>query len=327
MKKRVVITGSSGFIGSHLVRNLISCGYDVWGIDIRRPNVDVPGFTFRRCDILRFDDLRKVMEEIAPQVVIHLAARTDLDGRKLTNYAVNTDGVNNLVSVVASAANVERVLYTSSQLVCRVGYIPNNESEYCPNTVYGESKVITETIVRERDGGGKIWCLIRPTTIWGPGMNVHYQRFFRLVAQNRYFFVTRRPLFKSYGYVGNAVCQLKMIAEAPSDQIHGEMFYLADYQPLALRDWVSAIQRELGARPIPTIPLPLARILAWVGDVLMRMGYSSFPFNSFRLNNILTEYRFDMEKTESVCGELPYRVEEGVKELSEWIRMLIRNAD
>lgn len=326
MAKRVMITGSSGFIGGHLVRYLISCGFDVWGIDIRKPDEIVPGFTFRKCNILHLDELRNALELIAPQVVIHLAARTDLDGRKLIDYTVNTDGVGNLVSAVSKSESVDRVLYTSSQLVCRVGYVPKDDNDYCPNTVYGESKVLTEKIVREQQGGGKTWCLIRPTTIWGAGMNAHYQRFFRLVSQNRYFFVTSRPLFKSYGYVGNAVYQLKMIAEAPADQIQGELFYLADYQPLALRDWVSAIQRELGARPIPTIPLPIARMLAWGGDVLIRLGYSSFPFSSFRLNNILTEYRFDLAKTETVCGDLPYRMEDGVKELTDWIRLLARNS-
>jgi hypothetical protein len=38
------------------------------------------------------------------------------------------------------------------------------------------------------------------------------------------------------------------------------------------------------------------------------------------LNNILTEYIFDLSQTEQVCGELPYSLEEGVKELVYWLK-------
>lgn len=321
-KSKILITGSSGFIGSNLVSDLVRQGYLVTGLDVETPHFPPTGYSFNQCDILDMDHLINVLSTETPDAIIHLAARTDLDGKCVSDYAANVEGVQNLVKAVANTPSVQRCIYTSSQLVCHVGYVPKDEQEYCPNTFYGESKVLTEKIVRQHDGGGIKWCLVRPTTVWGTGMRPHYQHFFKLIRQGRYFHTGRRPLYKSYSYVGNIVYQYQKFLEAHAELIHRKTFYLADYQPISLRAWADAFQRELGARQVPTIPEPLARVAAITGDVINALGFKAFPFNSFRLNNILTEYTFDLSATEQVCGALPYTMEQGMKETVPWIRTL-----
>src|SRR6185503_17868585 len=98
--------------------------------------------------------------------------------------------------------------------VCRVGYVPKADDDYRPSTLYGQSKVRTEQIVRAADGGGVEWCIVRPTLVWGPGMGPHYRRFFRMITEGRYFHVGAKPLYKSYGYVGNVAYQFAKLLEA-----------------------------------------------------------------------------------------------------------------
>ena len=325
MSHRILITGSSGFIGTHLVDTLIRRGFAVYGLDVQVPDYSGNDFHFVPCDILDANELKRVLSNCQPQAIVHLAARTDLDGKNVSDYAANVDGVQNLIKAIADTPSVQRCIYTSSQLVCRVGYVPKGEQDYCPNTIYGESKVLTEQIIKQHDGSGREWCLVRPTTVWGAGMKPHYQRFFRMISQGRYFFVGQRPLFKSYSYVGNIVYQYQKILEASTEQVHRKTFYLADYEPISLRAWVNAFQRELGARPVPTVPEPLAKVMACLGDMINSVGVKSFPFNSFRLKNILTEYQFDLSNTEKVCGPLPYNMEQGVQETAVWIRTLLKN--
>ena len=198
--------------------------------------------------------------------------------------------------------------------------MPISDDDYCPHTLYGESKVLTEKIVRRHAGGGRTWCLVRPTTVWGPNINPHYQRFFNLVASGRYVHVGGSRLLKTYGYVGNVAYQYLKLVRAMSEQINAKLFYLADYEPLSLRDWANALQHELGARRIRTVPVPAARIAAGFGDLINAIGFRNFPFNSFRLNNVLTEYRFDMRATEALCGPLPYSMDDGVKATIEWYK-------
>lgn len=319
--RKVLVTGSTGFIGKRLCSHMAELGYEVLGIDKREPEAPPEGWTFQAVDLLDANTVREVLNRFAPSGVLHLAARTDLaETRDLQGYAANIAGVENLIAAVRQTPSVERGVYTSSQLVCRIGYTPRDDRDYCPDTLYGQSKVMTEKIVVEQDGGGAEWCLVRPTTVWGPGMSAHYQRFFRMIGQGRYFHVGRRPLYKSYSYLGNIVHQYVRLLEAPAEQIVRKTYYLADYEPLSLRAWADTIQRELGAKPIPTLPRPLARAAALTGDLANRIGFSRFPFNSFRLNNVLTEYQVDLSRTREVCGPLPYDMNAGVRELVAWLR-------
>ncbi|MGI3212211.1 NAD-dependent epimerase/dehydratase family protein [Roseovarius tibetensis] len=316
---RVLVTGASGLIGRWTCELLHDEGHTVVGTDIDPKPQGTANWHFERCDILRSDDIRSLMQDIAPTHVLHLAARTDLAGRSLGEYAVNVEGVSNLLASVAETPSVVRAVYTSSQLVCKVGHVPIHDEEYLPSTIYGESKVKTEKLVRTADGGGVSWCIARPTTVWGPHMSYHYRSLLDYIEKGRYFHSGGGALYKSYSYAGNIAYQYARLLEADDSAVNRKVFYMADYEPLSLRDYVNSLARELGARRPITLPLPIARMLALTGDAIGAMGLR-FPYNSFRLKNIRTEYIFDMSRTEAVCGTLPYGFEDAVKATVAWHR-------
>jgi GlcNAc-P-P-Und epimerase len=321
----VLVTGSSGFIGRWVCAMLSNNGIKPVGLDIREKPLGQEWLEFYQCDILDKRHLREVFEKVRPQRVIHLAARTDLDEEtNLAGYAANIDGVRNVLECSELSKSVDRIIVTSSQLVCKGGYVPKSDTDYCPNTRYGESKVLTEKITKDMDGGGKEWCIIRPTTVWGPYMNDHYCQMLRLIRRGWYFHCGQAMLFKAYSYAGNIAHQYWKVLITPSHDMSRRIFYFADYKPLALREYANRLAEELNAPRIPTLHLELVKTLAFMGDALNRMGWKSFPFNSFRLRNILTEYRFDLSATERVCGDLPYCFEDGIKATSEWFIKLNR---
>jgi nucleoside-diphosphate-sugar epimerase len=315
---KVLITGSSGLVGCWVAERLKKEGHQTIGLDIKplvAPCVDEQV----TCDILDRSALLSEMQRIAPDALIHLAARTDLkEDKGLNGYAANIDGVRNVISAVKQTPGIRRAIYTSSQLVCPIGHVPVSDTEYSPDSLYGQSKVMTEKIVRQEGGGGVEWCLARPTTVWGPRMSPHYQNALRLILQGRYFHCGKAKLYKSYAYAGNIAYQYARLLTVQAEAMHRKTFYLADYQPLSLREYTDGLAREMRAAPIPTVPLGLSRVLAFCGDVLNACGFKDFPFNSFRLNNILTEYVFDLANTERVCGPLPFTQEDGIKATAKW---------
>ena len=161
---KVLVTGSSGFVGSHLVKAMIASDCRVLGLDVRHPRVDSNHFSFHECDILDGPRLSEIMQRFSPLCVVHLAARTDLDENVdlIEGYAANIAGVENLVNAIGDTESVKTCIYTSTQLVCGLGYTPEDDLDYRPNTLYGKSKVLGEKIVRERDGGGVNWCMCGP---------------------------------------------------------------------------------------------------------------------------------------------------------------------
>jgi nucleoside-diphosphate-sugar epimerase len=315
---KVLVTGSSGFIGQALVRRLKAAGWEVAGLDKQ------PGATADFvCDILDAALLNEVVLGFSPDALVHLAARIDIDEKAdLAGYPANTEGVQNLIAAVRRTPSIKRAIWTSSQLVCRIDYVPRDDTDYNADTFYGRSKVLTEQIVRREDGAGREWCLVRPTTVWGPGMSAHYQRFLRLIQRGYYFHVGRAPLLKSFSYIGNLTYQYLQLMNASPELIHRKTFYLADYEPLDLVAWGDAFQRAFQARPIPRVPVAFAHTLAYCGDAANALGIRSFPFNSRRLKNILTQYQFDLTATKAVCGPLPRTIEQGIQETADWFNDL-----
>ena len=312
------VTGSAGFIGGHLCRRLIAEGHEVTGLD-RRPTPTIPGLNALSVDLLDESATRAALATAAPDGVLHLAARTDLDETQdLSGYRDNFDAVTSLAKAIGATPSVQRWICSSSQLVCRVGYTPTSDTDFKPSTLYGESKVLTERIVRAAEWCAVPWTIVRPTSIWGPGMNAHYLKFFGMIRDGRYFHVGRGPTYKSYGYVGNTVVQYAALASAPIADVRDRVFYLADYTPIGLEAWAEGFRAAFGAPPIRVMPRTLARAAARVGDVIA-LAVPTFPFTTFRLGNILTPYQSDLALTRAVCGELPFTTEQGIHETARWL--------
>lgn len=316
---RILITGGAGFIGTNLVNKLLNDGHEVKSLDIAPTKVPEHHQITENIDICNRDNLLSFFSRFKPEYVVHLAARTDLDEKyDLNGYVANIGGVRNLVEAVKNCGSVKRVVYTSTQLVCRIGYLPVNSADYCPNTLYGKSKVLGERIVKELDGGGCEWTIIRPTTVWGPWMKLYQERFFELIEQGRYFHIGTFDKFKSYAYVGNFCHQIFALLLADSKLVHQKTFYLADYEPLSLKKWANAIQEEFRSPKINAIPFVIASVGAKVGDLLTSIGVKNFPLTSFRLRNICTEYVYNLDAIREIVPTLPYSMPKAVHETVAW---------
>jgi hypothetical protein len=66
----------------------------------------------------------------------------------------------------------------------------------------------------------------------------------------------------------------------------------------------------------------MAKLAARIGDGCKALGWHSVPLSSFRLNNIRTEYVFDMRPIMEISGPLPYSLKAGVERTVEWMRDL-----
>jgi nucleoside-diphosphate-sugar epimerase len=274
-------------------------------------------------DITDGEALRQLVRQTRPEFLINYAARADISfSARATDYRPNIDGVANLLRVVREAGTIRRAIWISTQLVSRVGRVPVTDTDYGPDTTYGDSKVVTELMVRLLDGGGIEWVIGRPTTVWGPGMSDHYLTLLKYLERGLYFHIGSAPNPKSFSFIYNSAFQVERLLFADRQLVHARTFYLADYQPIDLRSWCNSLAREMGARPPITIPVWTGRLLARAGDILNATVQPSFKLNSFRLRNILTPYVFDVSELERVTGPLPYSFDESIRSTVNWYRGL-----
>jgi len=315
---RILVTGGSGFIGTNLVAAYRAAGITVHNADLAQPRNTDDSDIWSSVDITRIEEFREVFSDVRPTHVVHLAARTDLEGQEVSDYAANTTGTANLIDVLAEASPpVHRVVIASSRLVCRIGYQPKSDEDYCPTTAYGASKVETERLVRE--AADLPWILARPTSIWGPWFDAPYRDFFLSVARGRYVHPFRKRIHKSFGFVGNTMWQLHRLMTAPGAEVLSRTFYVADHQPIEVRDFADRISAALDRRRAMTVPLWVLRAVARAGDVLERTGRRA-PLTSFRLANLLTPMVYDLSPLTTVTGTPPYDLDTGVAMTVDWMR-------
>lgn len=122
MKKRILVTGGAGFIGSNTCENLVSEGHDVICLDNfitgRRSNIEElmksPSFHLIEGDIRNIEDCRKAVANI--DIVLHLAALGSVPrsiADPITTNDININGFLNMI-VVARDAGIKRFVYAAS---------------------------------------------------------------------------------------------------------------------------------------------------------------------------------------------------------------------
>lgn len=318
---RVLVTGGSGFIGTNVCQHLLQAGVLTLNLDRARPRNTAYDTLWKQVDICDSAPLNDAIAGFKPSVVLHLAARTDLDGKTMADYRANTRGVENIIDAALACSSVRRVVFASSRLVCRIGHVPSGETDYCPTTPYGESKVEGETIVRARAASAPWdWVQVRPTSIWGPWFGVPYKLFFDAVARGRYVHPRGLNILKSFGYVGNTVHQLMALINAPAAQIDRKTIYLADYPPIQVGRMAELIRAEVGIARGREVPLAALKLLATVGDLGKALGWKQPPLTSFRLANLVTPMVYDLAPLQAIAGPLPYDMAAGVKQTVAWMR-------
>lgn len=314
---KIVVTGGSGFIGTNLIEKFLDEDYEVLNIDIEEPKIKERKNIWKNVNILDYEKLEEIILQFNPNYIVHLAARTDLDGKTIEDYKSNNVGTANIVKVSNKLQELKKVVLTSSMLVCHTGYIPKDDFDYCPTTLYGESKMMEEKEIWENPPTCD-WAIIRPTSIWGPWFGIPYRNFFDMVIAKRYFHIGHRGCTKTYGYVGNAVYEIQQIMLHDTPNRDNKVFYIGDYEPTNIEEWGNEIAEQLGYKII-RMPYWLMWCAAKFGDLLKVIGIK-FPMTSFRLKNMTTNNVVDMSNTEIITGELPYKRVKGIETTLCWLK-------
>ena len=316
MRNDILITGGSGFIGTNLVEYFYQKGCRVANLDIGGPkNKDHIQF-WTQVDIRDYEELRKAITSFSPDYIIHLAARTDLNGTKLGDYSANTIGTDNLLKAISECHSLKKIIIASSMLVCKSGYAPKDYFDYCPTTIYGQSKVETERLVWSNKPICD-WAIIRPTSIWGPWFDAPYKKFFDLIKSKLYFHIGRKSCVKTYGYIGNAIYQIEKLLYFNTSENYNKVFYIGDEPAYNIEEWADEIATELGLRLI-RMPFKIAQVMALLGDGLSKIGVS-FPMTTFRLMNMTTNNIIDLSETQKITSTVPYSRVAGIKDTLAWM--------
>jgi nucleoside-diphosphate-sugar epimerase len=314
LNERFLITGGSGFIGTHLVEKLIRGASSVLSIDLNPPKLNHHHDRWMRCDILSIEQLGKIFDQFKPTHVLHLAAKANLKGQNIADFPENTIGTENVVHCVNASNYIERFIQFSTQYVVRPGIYPETEDFLLPYTPYGESKAEAERTIRKRCN--KCWVILRPTNVWGPMHPFFPYELWKFLRLGVYFHPGYKPVTKYYSYVANAVDQIMAITLADREKLSQRVFYLSD-PPIDNFEWMNAFSVAMTGKKVRQVPLGLWRFMAKTGDCLNRLG-AKFPMSSDRLFRLTVEERIPYMAIIELAGPPKITLQEGVNRSVNW---------
>jgi uncharacterized protein YbjT (DUF2867 family) len=276
----ILVTGASGFVGSHVVPALLEAGHQVVAlvrsdeagarVRSRLSDADAANVELRRGDVTRIDTLEPALEGI--DAVVHLVAiPRDWDGGASLRL-VNTEGTRNVV-VAMRSAGVRRLVHQGALGV-----------EDDPSLEYASSKAKAERLVGE---SGLDWTILRPSLLFGPR-----DGFFNIVAS----LVRLSP-----GVVpiaGRGLSRFQPLAVADEARIVaatleradtiGGTFELGGPRWWTYREIVDEVIRALGAhRAVVPVPVPLVSAVARAAEIArLPFPVASDQLRQLRLDNV-----------------------------------------
>src|SRR5690606_34128875 len=167
------------FVGSHLVRWVVQNGHDVTGLDHAEPRRPVEGWRDVRGNILDDPFVERLMQEVQPEVVFHLAAQVSVSismREPKLDIETNVLGTVNLARH-AAAAGARRFVNTSSggAMFGAAPVVPtSDDTDPEPLSFYGASKMAAEVYLKliERQTSMSV-ASVRPANIYGPWQDPH----------------------------------------------------------------------------------------------------------------------------------------------------------
>ena len=149
---KILITGSNGQLGNELQKIVSTGKAEIGSVSEEIKNAEVFAMDVDILDITNLEQVKKVLNEVKPDVVINCAAATNVDGCEANQdlaFKINSLGPRNL-AMVAEELGAKIVQVSTDYVFSGVGETPLKECDLvAPVSVYGETKLLGEEFVRD----------------------------------------------------------------------------------------------------------------------------------------------------------------------------------
>ena len=319
-KKKIVVTGGSGFIGAYVCRALMERGDEVVILDLVDPGSESLHDRFVKGDIR---DVEAVRDAFAGcDEVTHLAAaHHDFGIEESTFYDVNETGLR-VITDVMDELDMKRLIFYSTVAVYGTAPPPlSEETNPEPESYYGKSKLAGEVVLKDwtAKGGGRKSLVIRPTVTFGPNNFANMYSLIRQVDNGRFFLAKGSANIKSLSYIENIVAATMFLMEKKGLQDF-EVFNYIDKPDLTSVEIAETCYKSLRKKlPSMRIPIWLLLLASKPFDLVIAITGKNLPVSSVRVRKLFVDQtKFESQKIIDAGYVAELSLEDAIQKTVDW---------
>jgi nucleoside-diphosphate-sugar epimerase len=321
--KKVLITGGTGFVGSHVTELLLNRGYSVTCL-VRDPS-NIKWLSGLDIEVVRGDCLLPETLESAVQrasIVIHAAGLTKAKGAR-EYYEVNHIGTQNILEAcMRHNPGLEKFVLISSLAAAgpsRDGKPVTAQDVPSPVSDYGKSKLLAEQeVLKYRELFPVV--ILRPSAVYGPRDRDMYE-LFRWAARGMTLEISGKERLLNFCYVGDLVQAIILALEKQPPS--GSIFFVAEKRPYSWSEFREAL---LTTGEVKAVTIKIPKMAAYLIGLLSELGslFTSKPAltNRQKIREAVQQYwTCDLETIEKALGfKSVFPLQQGLQITWRWYR-------
>lgn len=323
---KILITGATGFVGTHLVKEALSRGYEVYaGVrqSSRTQELEKLGVKVVILDFKDEEAMRKSLMALPVfRYIIHNAGLTK--AAKANDYfEANTYNTQRFINAVAKAEScATKFLFVSSLAAYGPGKADCREAVKCsdtpnPVTYYGKSKLQAEKYLTAQNE--LPYIILRPTSVYGPGEKDLFQ-FISLVNKGFEFYMGKQLQQLTFVYVKDLVRVMLDCLESPHAN---RAYFVSDGATYTNKQLAQTVKSAIGRKTLTIkFPMPIVRLVAAVSEFVSKATGSMSILNKDKLNELTAvNWQCDISNLQSDISFTPkFLLDAGMRETIEWYR-------
>lgn len=319
----ILITGATGFTGSHLAKKLISEGHKVRVLV--RPKSKFSSLEKLGCEIALGDlrNKKSVSEAVkGVQIIFNIAAIFRTWGLPdSVYYETHVEGTRNLLDA-GLENNIKRFIHCSTIGVHGDVKNPpaNEDSPFNPGDTYQKTKLEAEQLALKyfKEKNAPV-VIIRPAGIYGPG-DKRFLKLFKPIARKKFFMVGNGRTLWHPVYIDDLIDAFILAMEKP--KIEGQVFIIGGPEYLSLNELVKYIANAVNT-PAPKIHIPAKpiQVAGSICEAICKPFKINPPLFRSRVDFFTKTRAFNISRAKQLLGYSPkYDIMTGTKLTAKWYK-------